>query len=340
MKKIQTENAVGHILCHDQTQITENAGGGVLFKKGHIVREEDIEKLLAAGKSHIYIYQAGQDMVHEDDAAGLLYAACAANNMKPTPVREGKIEIIAEEGGLLKVDTQRLAAVHDLGNIVIATRRNNTVIKKGDKLAGMRVIPLVIEKSVLDEVKKISDDRPLLEIKPFHKFNVGLVITGSEIHSGRIKDGFTAVIEQKLAAYNLKIDCRKVADDDALSIKSAIEQCLEAGANLILCTGGMSVDPDDITPSAIRAAGASILSYGAPVLPGSMLLLGYMETGAAIFGIPACAMYAKTTSFDLLFPRVLAKDTITKKEIASLGHGGLCLKCPACSFPNCEFGKG
>ena len=340
MKKIKTKDAVGHILCHDITQIIKDVSTGALFKKGHVIQQEDVEKLLDLGKGHLYIYEADENMLHENDAAEILYQACANINMTPTPVSEGKIEVIANADGLLKVDINRLGAINELGELIIATRQNHSVVKKGDKLAGTRIIPLMIHKTKLEAVKKIIANTPLLEIKPFHPFKVGVIATGNEVYHGRIQDTFSPVIHQKLATYNLNVNYQKTVPDQIEMIKAAIFEGLKQGSDLIICTGGMSVDPDDLTPAAIKAAGAEILTYGAPLLPGSMLLIGYIENKIPIIGLPGCAMYAKATSFDLLLPRILAKDLITKREIASLGHGGYCLKCSPCTFPNCGFGRG
>lgn len=339
MKKIKTTDAIGHVLCHDITQIIKGVKSVVLFKKGHVIREQDIKDLLSVGKDHIYIYEPSKNMVHENDAAKVLYKICSSEHMEATEVKEGKIEIIANIEGLLKVDIQRLQAINEIDNIIIATRHNNTVVKKGDKLAGTRIIPLTIDKSCLSKALDISGNQPILELKPFASFKVGVITTGNEVYYGRIKDTFAPVIEKKLATYNLKIDYHQIVNDDLNNIKEAIIKCENNNCNLIICTGGMSVDPDDLTPGAIKATGAKILTYGAPILPGSMLLIGYLKDNITIIGVPGCGMYAETTSFDVIFPRVLAKDLITKEEIASMGHGGLCLKCSCCTYPHCEFGK-
>ena len=339
MKKIKTVDAVGHVLCHDMTQIIKDVKAGVLFKKGHIVREEDIEKLLSIGKDHLYIYETDETMIHENEAAQILAKICKNEHMTQTEVHEGKIELHSTLNGILKIDTKKLQAINEQEDIIIATRHQNTVIKKGDKLAGTRIIPLMIPKEKMEDVKKIANNQPILEIKPFKIVKVGVITTGNEVYFGRIKDTFTGVIEKKLADYNLTMDYHRVVPDDLNKIQAAIFECLEQGIELIICTGGMSVDPDDLTPGAIKAAGANILTYGAPVLPGAMLLVGYLPNQIPILGLPGCVMYAEATSFDLIFPRILANDIITKKEIASLGHGGLCLKCPSCHYPNCSFGK-
>ncbi len=340
MKKIKTQDAIGHVLCHDITQIVKGVSCGRKFKKGHVVKAEDIDVLLSLGKDHLFVFEADENMVHENDAAQQLYDICKNEHMKPTEVKEGKIEIIATKRGLLKVDVDRLEDVNALGEMIIATRHNNTVVNPNDKLAGTRIIPLLIEKEKLAPLETIHNNKPLLEIKPFHHFKVGVITTGNEVYHGRIKDTFTPVIAKKLADYNLEINRHHVVSDDVDQIKAAIADCRDNGIEFIICTGGMSVDPDDLTPSAIKQSGANILTYGAPVLPGAMLLIGYFEDNMPIVGLPGCVMYADATSLDLMLPRILAKDEITKREIAKLGHGGLCLKCPVCTFPHCEFGKG
>ena len=340
MKRIKTKDAVGHVLCHDITQIIKDSGASVLFKKGHVVRQEDIERMLSVGKDHLFIYAANDDQLHENQAAKVLYQACAGDGMTPTPVREGKIEVITEVDGLLKVDTKRLQQINELGDLIIATRHNNTVVQQGDKLAGTRIIPLVIAKEKMDRVARIAGDKPLLEVKAFHSFKVGVITTGNEVYHQRIQDTFTPVIRQKLEEYGLTIAYHEVVPDEVGAIQAALDKCREQGIQLIICSGGMSIDPDDVTPTAIKASGVDIVSYGAPVLPGSMLLVGYLDQDIPILGLPGCAMYAKTTSFDLLLPRILAKDTITKSEMAELGHGGLCLRCQQCTYPHCAFGKG
>lgn len=341
MKKIKTVNAMDHILCHDITQIVKGEKAGVLYKKGHVVTKADVEPLLLVGKDHLYVYEKEEGILHEDEAAKILYEACAGESttMKPTPVSEGKIEVVARVDGLLKVNLPKLQQVNALGNLIVATRHNNTVVKKGDVLAGTRITPLMIQQEKMSHVTALVGDEPLLQIKPLHPFKVGIITTGNEVYHKRIKDTFTPVIKEKLATYGLTTCFHQVVPDDVDEIKKAIVNGLESGVELIVCTGGMSVDPDDVTPTAIKASGADLLTYGVPVLPGSMLLIGYINEKIPIVGLPGCVMYADTTAFDLLLPRILAKDTITKDEIALLGHGGLCLKCPTCCFPHCQFGR-
>ncbi|OBR97149.1 putative competence-damage inducible protein [Clostridium ragsdalei P11] len=339
MKKIKTKEAVGHVLCHDITQIIKGVKKGVAFKKGHIVTEEDIPVLLSIGKENLYIWEKREGMLHENEAAKILYNICKNDYMCPSEIKEGKIELIAEKDGVLKVDIERLCKVNSLGEMMIATRHNNFPVKKGDKLAGTRIIPLVIEQEKMDKAVEVAGDKPLIKIMPFKHKKVGIVTTGSEVFYGRIKDTFGPVIREKLAEYDTEVLGQKILNDNPNEITQAIKDFINEGAELIICTGGMSVDPDDTTPSAIKNTGAKIVSYGAPVLPGAMFLLSYYKNTIPILGLPGCVMYAKRTIFDLVLPRVMADDKITLEDLASLGHGGLCLSCDVCSFPNCGFGK-
>ena len=341
MKLINTREAVGHVICHDITIIVKDKIKDTAFHKGHVVREEDIDVLLSIGKDHLYVWEKNEDMYHEDEAAVILADACQNAYMRRTAPKEGKIEIIAEADGLLQIDVERLMEINSLDQMMIATRHTNTPVKKGAKLAGTRIIPLIIEKEKMEAVKAIANpESPLLKILPFQRKTVGIVTTGNEVFYGRIKDTFTPVIREKMEQYGVEVIGHKVIGDDMDAITKAILELKEEGAQMILCTGGMSVDPDDRTPGAIKQTGANILSYGAPVLPGAMFLLGYFEDGTPVMGLPGCVMYAKATIFDLILPRVLANQTITKKDLAALGHGGLCLGCDQCHFPNCGFGKG
>lgn len=340
MRELETTKAVGHILCHDITQIIRGEKKGVLFKKGHVITEEDIPKLLSVGKDHIFIWESGQDKIHENEAADILCALCKNDFMSQTPVSEGKIELVAEVDGLLKVNKEAIKRVNMIGEIMIATRHGNSIVKKGDTLAGTRIIPLVIEKEKMELAKVAAGEKPLLEIKPLKQKKVGLITTGNEVFYGRIKDNFSPVIIEKLAEFNAQIIEHKILNDDTSKITAAILEVIDKGAEIVLCTGGMSVDPDDRTPLAIKNTGAKIITYGTPILPGAMALISYFDNEIPIIGLPGCVMYAKRTIFDLILPRILSDDLITSEELADLGCGGLCLNCPVCYFPNCGFGKG
>lgn len=341
MKQIQTVDAVGHVICHDITRIVKDEEKGVAFKKGHVVRQEDIPVLLSIGKENLYVWEKTEGMLHEDEAAAILAAACKGENMYLSEAREGKIEVFAGEDGLFMVDLERLLAINSLEHMMIATRNTFQYVHKGDKLAGTRIIPLVIEAEKMRAVSDIADaGNPILSVKPLVLKRAGVVTTGSEVFKGRIKDTFTPVIEEKLRAFGVRVELHRVVADEKEGIVTAIQELKEAGMDVIVCTGGMSVDPDDLTPAAIRDSGAKIVTYGAPVLPGAMFLLGYFEDGTPIMGLPGCVMYAKATIFDIMLPRILADVKVTRADIARLGNGGLCLSCPECHYPNCGYGKG
>ncbi len=376
MKLIQTVDAEGAVLCHDITQIIKGVTKDAVFRKGHIVRKEDIPVLLSVGKDQLYVWENEEGMLHENDAAEILASLCMGEFMEKSQPKEGKIELKAICDGLLKVDRAGLRAINRFGQMMIASRHGNFAVKKGDKLAGTRIIPLVIEEEKMKAAQKAAAEatggKPIFALKPFNHKKVGIVTTGNEVYAGRIQDEFTPVIREKLAAFDTEVIDHVIWNDDDKKVTASILSMIEQGADMVICTGGMSVDPDDRTPLAIKNTGAKIVSYGAPVLPGAMFLLAYytvkgndaskreagkaVETGAdktgtageretkertvAVMGLPGCVMYAKRTIFDLVLPRVMADDPVTPEELAGLGEGGLCLNCPVCTFPNCGFGKG
>ena len=340
MKLMKTEDAVGQVLCHDMTQIIPGVTKDARFRKGHIVAEEDIPVLLSMGKENLYVYELQEGFLHEDEAAERLVSLCLGPHMTRSQAKEGKIEIAAAADGLFQVDRERLALVNAQDQLMIATRMGNTAVKKGDKLAGMRVIPLVIEEEKLNEAASLAGAKPLLCVTPYAVCTAALIVTGSEIAKGLVEDAFGPVVEKKLAAFGVETVFRAVCSDDAAEILEAIRKARASGAQAIFCTGGMSVDPDDRTPAAIAASGARIVSYGGAALPGAMLCLGYFEDGMPILGLPGCVMYHKATIFDIVLPRVLAGVEISKAELAQIGYGGLCLACEECRFPDCSFGKG
>lgn len=339
MRRIETIHAVGHVLCHDMTRIVPGEGKDAQFRKGHVVTAEDIPMLLSMGKDHLFVWEMDDEHLHENDAALRLGALCQNDFMQAGEIKEGKIQLSAMRDGLLTVDTERLRAINSLEEIMIATRHNHSVVKAGESLCGTRVIPLVIDRRQIERAEAIAGGKPLLTLTPFRQMKAGVVTTGNEVFYGRIEDRFTPVIVEKLAAYGVEMVAHETTDDAAEHIRDAIFSLRAQGVELILCTGGMSVDPDDCTPAAIRQSGARIVTYGAPVLPGAMMLIGYFSDGVPILGLPGCVMYAKATVFDLLLPRVVAGVEITKADVVALGCGGLCLNCPVCTFPQCGFGK-
>ena len=342
MKEIRTEDAVGHVLCHDITQIIKDQKMGVLFKKGHVVREEDIPVLFSVGKEHLFVWKKQEGILHENEGAEILYHLCAGEFMHGTDVSEGKIELIADCDGLLKIRRDALRKVNSFGEMIIASRHGDFPVKKDDKIAGTRIIPLIIEKEKMDRVSEEVGPEPIFSILPYQKKKVGIITTGSEIQKGLIKDAFTPVLREKLSEYPTEIIGQTIPGDDRAQITADILKFIDDGADMVILSGGMSVDPDDRTPGAIKDAGVRIVTYGAPVLPGAMLLVSYYdkdERRIPVVGLPGCVMYAKRTVFDLILPRLMADDEIHSEEIAAYGEGGLCLNCKNCTFPNCGFGK-
>lgn len=340
MQKVPVQQAVGQVLCHDLTRIVPGAFKGAQFCKGHVIQEEDIPLLLSMGKEHMYVCEAAPGMLHENDAAERLCRITISDHMQRSEVREGKIELVAACDGYFRVNVEQLDAINDMDDIIIATRHANTAVHKGDKLAGMRAIPLFIEEKTLEQAEMIAGSEPLLSLTPYRLKRAGVITTGSEVSRGLIADTFTPVIENKLKAYGIDIVTHITVDDERAHIAAAINEARTAGVDMLLCTGGMSVDPDDNTPGAIRDSGARIVSYGAPVLPGAMFLLGYYADGMPVMGLPGCVMYAAATVFDLLLPRIAAGIPVQKRDISRMGNGGLCLGCKDCRYPDCPFGKG
>ena len=340
MNLIRTEDAVGQVLCHDLTQIIKGVSKGPRFRKGHIVAEEDIPVLLSMGKDQLYVWEKDDTVYHENEAAEILCQVSMGENMTPSEVKEGKIELTAACDGLFTVDVERLDAVNEIDQIMIATRHTNTPVKKGDKLLGTRVIPLVIKKEKMELVRKTAGEKPLCRLLPYRMKKAGIVTTGNEVFYGRIQDTFTPVVKNKLEQYGIQAEDHLTVGDEKEKITAAIRELKARGCELIIATGGMSVDPDDQTPGAIKESGAEVVTYGAPVLPGAMFCLASFSDGTPVMGLPGCVMYAKTTIFDLVLPRIAAGVRISRKDITRLGNGGLCLGCEDCRWPDCGFGTG
>ena len=341
MRLIDTKDAVGHMLCHDITQIIKGEKKGPVFRKGHIIREEDVEVLLSVGKDHIYIWEVNENMLHENDAALMLYDMCKNEHLTRDPdIKEGKVELIAECDGLLKIDKERINKLNSLAEMMIASIHDNFPVKAGQHLAGMRVIPLIIEKEKMEKAKEIVGDKPLFELLPYKQMKVGIVTTGNEVYYGRIKDTFTPVVINKIKEYGAEVIAHEISSDDVEMEIECIKKVMAAGVDIVLCTGGMSVDPDDKTPYAIGQNASRVITYGAPVLPGAMFMLAYggENENVTFMGLPGCVMYEKKTIFDIVLPRIMAGEKVEKSDIDCLGVGGYCMHCPVCIFPNCSFG--
>lgn len=331
MKLIRTEDAEGQVLCHDMTQIIRGVTKDAVFRKGHIVTKEDIPVLLSIGKEHIYVWEKTEGMLHENEGAEILRQICQGANLSPTEPKEGKISLRAECDGVFKINPEKLIAVNSVGEVMIATKRRDTYVKKGQVVAGMRVIPLVISAEKMDKARQAAGEPPILSVLPVKPKKAAILATGSEIYKGRIEDTFTPVVAEKLESFGCTVMDHQILDDCAEITTAKILEEIKNGAEIVCVTGGMSVDPDDRTPLAIRSTEAEVISYGAPVLPGAMFMLAYYrkkEDGGnekiiPVVGLPGCVMYAKTTIFDLILPRLLADDPVKAEELCRMGEGGL-----------------
>jgi molybdenum cofactor synthesis domain-containing protein len=339
-KTVDVADAVGMILAHDITEIRQGEFKGRAFKKGHIVTPEDIEHLKRLGKEHLFVLDIVPGYLHENEAAVMMADAFSGDGVfwEGEP-KEGKIELRTKWPGLLKVEVAALTQVNLLADIMCASRHTNTTVEKGMVVAATRAIPLVVAAQPVEKAVDIARKcGGLFRVKPFRVAKTGLIITGNEVYNHLVEDKFEAVLRKKITDIGSEVFGVAFAPDDPDKIEQEIRRFLIDGADLILTSGGMSVDPDDVTRQGIRQVGGETALYGAPVLPGAMFMLSYVN-GIPILGIPACGMYHSITILDLVLPRVLAGESLTREDIAGLGHGGLCLNCKTCHYPVCPFGK-
>lgn len=338
MKKVDVSEALGMVLGQDLTRIVPGEFKGVAFKKGHIIKVEDVPMLRSMGKNNIYVMEIQPDDIHENDGANQLAHLSANEGLLFTEPAEGKVNMKAQYRGLLKIDQERLLSINMLDGVVLSTLHNDSVVQEGELVASAKIIPLVIPKEIINEAETICTTQPLIHIIPLASKKAGLIITGNEVYHGIIEDKFEGVIIKKFAALGSEITTTVTLPDNADLIAESIKM-LAQDNDIVFVTGGMSVDPDDVTPVAIRKAGANVAVYGTPVLPGAMFMAAYLGD-VTILGIPACGMFSKITVLDVILPKVLAGEKITKRYIASLGHGGLCRQCSGgCHYPNCSFAK-
>ena len=337
MKKIAVEQAVGMTLCHDITKMVDGFKGAA-FKRGHVIREEDVEELLNIGKKTVFIWEENAGELHEEDCARRLAAMAPVEGAHYTAPSEGKVLLMADMCGMLRVNTELLRKINSIGDITISTLPDHYPVEVGARLASMRIVPLVTKEAQIIEAEKLCENEKLLDLRPYQHKKIGVIITGSEVYYGRIKDKFEPVVRRKMEHYPSEILGVTICDDDLDMIVNAAKKYLDQGADFLIFTGGMSVDPDDLTPTAIRKLGADIVSHGVPSQPGNMTLVAYLGD-VAVLGVPGAAISLPTTIFDVLLPQIFAGDKLTKKDLVNLGDGGLCQMCKACHFPNCTFGR-
>lgn len=337
MKKIRVEDAIGMALCHDITQMKDGFKGAI-FSRGHVICEEDIPVLLDVGKRTVFVWEENAGEIHEEDAALRMAAMAPVEGISKKGPSEGKILYFAEQEGMWKVDTELLRQINSIGDLTICALPNHYPVKNGDRLASMRIVPLVTQEKQIIEAERLCAGKKLFELKPYCYKKVGVIITGSEVYSGRIKDKFEPVVRAKMKQYPSEITGITICDDDLDMITSAARSHLEKGADFLIFTGGMSVDPDDLTPTAIRMLGAEIVTHGVPSQPGNMTLVAYLGD-IPILGVPGAAISLPTTIFDVLLPQIFAGDKLNGEELINLANGGLCQMCKTCHWPNCSFGR-
>lgn len=339
MKVVPVKEAVGMVLCHDVTRIVPGEFKGRAFKKGHVITEEDVPELLKIGKENIYVFDLKEGFVHENDAALRIAQGAVGQGINITEPSEGRVNLVASADGLLKINADALYQINEIEEVVFATLHANQQVKAGRNVAGTRIIPLVTREEKIQAVEQICmENQSVIEVKPFKPFKVGIVTTGSEVYHGRIEDKFGPVVKAKFAELGSQVLRQVFVSDDVPMTVKAVHEFLREGAEIIAVTGGMSVDPDDQTPASIRAAGGEVITYGSPIFPGAMFMLAYIGD-VPVVGLPGCVMYVRSSIFDLVVPRILAGETLTRADIIAMGHGGFCENCSECRYPVCGFGK-
>ena len=337
MKKVRTEDAVGMTLCHDLTEMRDGFKGAA-FRRGHIITPEDIPHLLDIGKRTVFVWEESAGEIHEEDAALRMAAMAPVPGAHYTDPAEGKVLLLADTPGMFRVNTDLLRQINAIGDLTVSTLPDHYPVRPGMRLASMRIVPLVTQEAQIREAEALCAGKKLLDLLPFRPLTAGIIITGSEIYHGRIQDKFEAVARKKLSAYPGRILGATVCDDDLDMLVGAARGFLDQGADFLVFSGGMSVDPDDLTPSAIRRLGCDVVSHGVPSQPGNMTLVAYLGD-IPVLGVPGAAISLPTTIFDVLLPQLYAGIRFTKDDLIALGDGGLCQLCPACHFPNCTFGR-
>ena len=337
MKKIPVEQAVGMTLCHDITAIRDGFKGAA-FRRGHVIEAGDVEKLKDLGKRTVFIWEENAGELHEEDCALRMAAMAPVTGAHYTPPSEGKVVLVADAAGMLRVDVELLAQINGIGDITITTLPDHYPVQPGMRLASMRIVPLVTQERQIIRAEELCRERPLLRLLPYRARRAGLIVTGSEVYSGRIQDKFEPVVRRKLAAYPGALLDVTLCDDDVDMIVSAARALLSRGADFLIFTGGMSVDPDDVTPAAVRRLGARVVRHGAPAQPGNMTLVAYLGD-IPLLGVPGAAISMPTALFDVLLPAIYAGEAIEPADLIRLGDGGLCQQCDACHYPNCTFGR-
>jgi len=342
LQRLPLEEAVGRRAAHDMTQIIPGRSKGPAFKRGQEITAGDVQRLRQMGRREIFVEsedRPGPEWIHEDEAALAFARAMAGQGVVfSEPPSEGKVNFIADRDGLLMVDAARLKKFNMIDGVMCAARQSFSVVAEGKNIAGTRAIPLYLPRPDFEKAVEVLTGEPLLQVLPLRWARVGVLISGTEVFQGLIDDKFLPIIQNKVEKLGSEVAAHVIVADEREAIDRGVKELLEAGIDLLITTAGLSVDPDDVTKLGLVDAGATDMLYGAPILPGAMTLLARIGD-VQVMGVPACALYFKTTSLDLLLPRLLANLTVTRDDLAHLGHGAFCLDCRECTFPKCPFGK-
>ncbi|MBO4301087.1 MAG: trehalose-binding protein [Desulfovibrio sp.] len=351
LRVVPVEESVGKVAAHDMTRIEPGVFKGPEFKAGHRISVGDICRLQQMGRFHIAVsekpdhtnQEAFGEPVHENEAAEAFAQRMAGEGVTYSlPPREGKIDFKAACDGLFCADVERMRRFNLVPEVMTASRQDATLVKQGSPLAGTRAIPLFISRERLAQALEMLEDGPLFSVLPLRQAKVGILVTGTEVFQGIIEDKFIPIITGKVTALQCSVVRTDIVPDDKEVMRDSVAAMREAGADLLITTGGLSVDPDDVTRQAMLEAGLTDVVHGVPVLPGTMSLVGRIPGTAGdmqVLGVPACALYYKTTFLDLVLPRMLAGRPFTRAEASRMGDGGYCLACKTCTWPKCWFGK-
>lgn len=363
LRSVPVAEAVGGRALHDMTRIEPGVFKGPAVLAGQIISGGDVCRLQAMGRNSVYLDNQDQDgrWVHENEAAAAFGARMPGEGVvMDEAIREGKVNFRAARRGLLWVDRPRLARFNRTPDVMCASRRTGAVVDEGGRVAASRAIPLYLSRENFLRACSVLDQGPLFSVLPLRRARVGILVTGTEVFQGLIEDRFQPVIERKVKALDCELVHALKVPDEAARIREGVELLLERGADLIVTTAGLSVDPDDVTRKGLLDAGLVVgpdcgedagagpdagaggALYGMPILPGAMSLAGRIRHGgreAQVMGVPACALFHRITAFDVLLPYVLANAPLSREFLSELGHGGLCLECKSCTYPKCGFAR-
>lgn len=324
------------------TKIVPGQSKGPAFAAGQQIQAGDLCRLQQMGRTSVYVQEDSSDLqgfVHENEAALAFARQMAGTGISyATPPKEGKVNFQADRDGLLCLDVDRLEQFNLVPNVMCATRQNHIFVEQGKIVAGCRALPLYLSRQDLNKALAVLGDDALLEVRELRQVKLGILVTGTEVFQGLIQDKFAPIIQSKGEHFGCEIVSSDVVPDDTEAIARSVQNMLDSGAELIITTAGLSVDPDDVTRTGLMDAGLSEVLYGAPILPGAMTLLGRIGK-TRVLGVPACALFYKTTSLDLFLPMLLADVDITRRDLARMSEGGLCQNFKSCTFPKCPFGK-